>query len=382
MDFFEDQEDARRKTGRLVALFVLAVLSIIASVYAVVSGALVYATGEAQFWRPELFLAVVATTVAVVALGSLYKIAQLRGGGRVVAETLDGKLILSDSVDPQERKVLNVVEEMAIASGTPVPPVYVMQQETGINAFAAGYGPGDAVIGVTRGCIEQLSRDELQGVIAHEFSHILNGDMRLNIRLIGVLNGILIIGIIGYTVMRVMFYSGSGRSRNGGKGGGAAMAMLVVAVGLMVVGFLGTFFGNMIKAAVSRQREYLADGSAVQFTRNPTGVAGALKRIGAYAKGSTVATPRAVEASHMFFARAIKSGFSSMLATHPPLEERIRRIDPGWDGTYPEKRLPEPEPAPVVVAKLSLFRAAVMNVPSAKPTAGVPAMMTNTSLGS
>jgi len=336
MDFFESQDVARRKTGRLVLLFVLALVSIIASVYAVVAGAVVYSSEEMQFWHPELLLAVVATTVAVVAGGSLYKIAQLRGGGRFVAESMDGRLIPQDTADFNERKILNVVEEMAIASGTPVPPVYVMREEMGINAFAAGYSPNDAVIGVTRGCLEQLDRDELQGVIAHEFSHILNGDMRLNIRLIGLLNGILIIGIIGSTVMRVMFYSGGGRSRGKDKGGGAAMAILGVAIGLMAIGFLGTMFGNMIKAAVGRQREYLADASAVQFTRNPGGLSGALKRIGASVKGSIVGTPNAVEVSHMFFAGAIKSGFASMMSTHPPLPERIRRIEPGWDGEYPQ----------------------------------------------
>ena len=238
-----------------------------------------------------------------------------------------------------ERKVLNVVEEMAIASGTPVPPVYMMQDEKGINAFAAGYTTNDAVIGVTRGCVEHLSRDELQGVIAHEFSHIFNGDMRLNIRLIGILNGILIIGMIGYYVMRTMAFSGSGRRGKGGSGG----AVLAVGLGLMAIGFLGTMFGNMIKAAVSRQREFLADASAVQFTRDPGAVAGALKKIGAI--GAGVRNPAAVEVSHMFFARAVTSGINSAFATHPPLATRIRRIEPNWDGVYPRIEAP-PKPKP------------------------------------
>jgi len=359
MDFFESQDAARRKTGRLVFFFALAVVSIVLSVYAVVSAAVAYATKETQIWRPDLFLAVVVVTVAVVAFGSLYKIAQLRGGGRVVAETLGGRLIPPDTTNPQQRKILNVVEEMAIASGTTVPPVYLMQGEEGINAFAAGYSPDDAVIGVTKGCIEKLNRSQLQGVIAHEFSHILNGDMRLNIRLIGILNGILIIGMIGYFVMRITAFSGSGRSRGNDKGGGAAMAILAIGAGLAVVGFLGTLFGNLIKAAVSRQREYLADASAVQFTRDPDTIAGALKRIGAAAKGSLVASPNAAEASHMFFAKALASGFTSMFATHPRLEDRIRRIDPGWDGTYPvpgpvkpeqqrPARTPPPSPTDIV----------------------------------
>jgi Zn-dependent protease with chaperone function len=322
MDFFESQDAARQKTGRLVFLFVLAVVSIIVSVYVVVSGAFLYTTEaeEARLWDPGLFLAVATATVAVVAGGSLYKIAQLKGGGRVVAEALGGRLIPRDTTDPQQRKILNVVEEMAIASGTPVPPVYLMAGEKGINAFAAGYTPNDAVIGVTQGTIEQLTRSELQGVIAHEFSHILNGDMRLNIRLIGILNGILVIGIIGYFVLRSVAFTGSGRSRGRSKDGGGALAILAIGAGLAVVGFMGTLFGNLIKAAVSRQREYLADASAVQFTRDP---------------------------SHMFFAKALTSGLTSMFATHPRLEDRLRRIEPGWDGTYPPPRVLKPEePAP------------------------------------
>ena len=341
MDFFDRQDVARRKTGLLVVLFALATLSIIASVYLVVAAAMVYATKEVDFWHPELLVVATVATVAVIAGGSLYKIAALRGGGSVVAASLDGKLIAQDTTDVTERKVLNVVEEMAIASGTPVPPVYMMQNEKGINAFAAGYTTNDAVIGVTRGCVEHLSRDELQGVIAHEFSHIFNGDMRLNIRLIGILNGILIIGMIGYFVMRTMFYTGGGRRR--GKDGGATLAILAIGVGLMIVGFLGTLFGNMIKAAVSRQREYLADASAVQFTRDPGAVAGALKKIGSL--GSSVGNPAAAEVSHMFFARAITSGLNSMFSTHPPLKSRILRIDPGWEGTFPEFD-PRKPPAP------------------------------------
>ncbi|MCP3978620.1 MAG: M48 family metallopeptidase [bacterium] len=326
MDFFASQDSARRQTGRLVVLFALATVSIVASVYLVVVLALSYASKRVVLWQPELLAVVVVATTGVIVLGSLYKIGALRGGGSSVAESLGGRRLLQDSQDPLERKILNVVEEMAIASGTAVPPVYLMERESGINAFAAGYTPSDAVIGVTRGCVEQLSRDELQGVVAHEFSHILNGDMRLNIRLIGILHGILVIGMIGYYVLRTAAYS-----RRGKDSGGAAI--LAIGAGLAVVGFAGTFFGNLIKAGVSRQREYLADASAVQFTRDPQGVSGALKRIGA-AK-SLVENPAAVEVSHMFFARGIASGFSSMFSTHPPLPDRIRRIDPGWDGNYP-----------------------------------------------
>lgn len=344
MNFFESQDAARKQTGRLVFLFGVAVVSMILSIYLIVTLALAYVAGPEAggIWNPGLFLAVVAATVTVVTFGSLYKVAQLKGGGRVVAESLGGRLVARDSQDALERKVLNVVEEIAIAAGTPVPPVYLMAREQGINAFAAGYTPNDAVIGVTRGTIEQLNRSELQGVIAHEFSHILNGDMRLNIRLMGILNGILVIGLIGYFVLRSFAFGGRVRSRDR-NGGGVMIAILAVGAGLAVVGFMGTLCGNLIKAAVSRQREYLADASAVQFTRDPASIGGALKRIGGFVNGSAIADPHAAEASHMFFAKGLTSGLTSMFATHPALEDRIRRIEPGWDGTYPPPRVIEAE---------------------------------------
>ena len=264
----------------------------------------------------------------LIACGTLFKIAQLAGGGSVVAERLGGKRVFPNTTDPVERRLLNVVEEMALASGVPVPAVFFLAEEQGLNAFAAGYSPSDAVIGVTRGCAQQLNREQLQGVIAHEFSHILNGDMRLNLRLIGVLHGILLMGLVGRQLLRIGAYSGGSRRNN--KDGGLAY-LLLVGLAFMIVGFLGLLFGNLIKAAVSRQREYLADASAVQFTRNPGGIAGALKRIGAAVFGSKLVSPCAAEASHMYFA----SGVASMFATHPPLDDRIRRLDPQWDGEFP-----------------------------------------------
>ncbi|HUE86500.1 MAG TPA: M48 family metallopeptidase [Vicinamibacterales bacterium] len=339
-DFFERQDAARRNTTRLVVLFVLAVLAIMVSIHAVLAFALGYlGSGEtggmdvSLLRDPGIFVLAFVGTLVVVGGGSLFKVAQLSGGGRVVAEQLDGRLLSPDTADPAERQLMNVVEEMAIAGGTTAPPVYLMEEE-GINAFAAGFSPGEAVIGVTRGAARQLSRDELQGVIAHEFSHILNGDMRLNIRLIGLLHGILIIGMLGYFVLRMTAFSGH-RVRRSRDQGNAMLPLLAIGAGLMVVGFFGTFFGNLIKAAVSRQREYLADAAAVQFTRQPEGIAGALKKIGGVAAGSTIQNPNAPEASHMFFGRAT-SGLSAMFSTHPPLGERIRRIDPSWDGTFPE----------------------------------------------
>ncbi len=342
MDFFEHQDRARRQTGRLVLLFVAAVVGIIALTYPVIAmvfiGVSQKSGGQAGIWQPDLFIGVTAGVLAVVTMGSLFKLGQLRGGGRVVAESLGGRLVDAGTSDPDERQLLNVVEEMAIASGVPVPPVYMMHDEKGINAFAAGFKPEDAVIGVTRGCVQLLDRDELQGVIAHEFSHILNGDMRLNIRLIGMLHGILVIALIGQIVFRSMLYSGSGRrSRSSNsKEGGGKIAILTAAAALIAIGYVGFFFGGLIKAAVSRQREFLADASAVQFTRYPKGIGGALAKIGGYSYGSTVNSPRASEVSHMFFGQGVKSWLGAATATHPPLPERIRRVDPDWDGQFPK----------------------------------------------
>ena len=340
-DFFDRQDIARRNTGRLVLLFVLAVLAIMASIDLLFAATMGYLSRDPETgaidWSlatdPQLVGIAVVGTLVVVGGGTLFKIAQLRGGGRVIAEELGGRRLNPDTSAPAERQLLNVVEEMAIASGTPAPPVYLLDEEDGINAFAAGFTINDAVIGVTRGAVERLSRDELQGVIAHEFSHILNGDMRLNIRLIGLLNGILIIGMLGYFMLRAAAFSGSRHRRSGRDS--SPLPLLALGAGLMVVGFLGTFFGNLIKAGVSRQREFLADASAVQFTRQPAGIAGALKRIGGFVRESTVRSPNAPEASHMFFGRAT-SGLSGLFATHPPLVERIRKLEPSWDGQFAE----------------------------------------------
>jgi len=325
-NFYERQDVARRNTKWLVVMFVLAVLGIVGTTFVVTAIALGASGGEIPL---EVPVGASVVALALIGGGSAFKIAQLAGGGTVVAERLGGRRIYPNTTDPVERRLLNVVEEMALASGVPVPPVFLLTEEQGLNAFAAGFSPSDAVIGITRGCAEQLTRDQLQGVIAHEFSHILNGDMRLNLRLIGVLHGILVMGLVGRELLRVASYGGGRRSRSDKNNGGAYL--LVIGLIFLLVGFIGLFFGNLIKAAVSRQREFLADASAVQFTRNPEGIAGALKRIGAAVFGSKLISPRAAEASHMYFAE----GLNSMFATHPPLDERIHRLDPGWDGIYP-----------------------------------------------
>ena len=343
MDFFEHQERARRKSLILILYFAVAVVLIIVAVYFAVSVAF-FGMGSymedldaaKRIINSELFLGVAGATLFLILCGTLYKVAALSGGGETVALSQGGRLVPPASSNHHERKVLNVVEEMAIASGMPVPTVYVLEEQ-GINAFAAGYTVDDAVIGVSRGCIELLSRDELQGVMAHEFSHILNGDMRTNIRLIGVLHGIILIGLLGRGILRSIGQSTRHvRRRSNNKGGGGGIfAILFLGAFLVAIGYIGVLFGRLIKSALSRQREYLADASAVQFTRNPDGIAGALKKIGGLVHGSTIAHPGAEEVSHMYFGNALKPSFFNGFATHPPLEKRIRRIDPSFEGTYP-----------------------------------------------
>ena len=381
MNFFESQDRVSRNTTLLVVLFVLAVVALIIMTNVLI--VIVFGFIDSQQLRDgetltrqmdwKTFAAVGAGVSVVVLAGSLYKIMALSAGGKVVAESLSGQLIARNTQDLNQRKLLDVVEEMAIASGTPAPPVYLLANERGINAFAAGLSPRDAVIGVTQGAIERLSREQLQGVIAHEFSHIFNGDMRLNIRLMGALNGILILGMLGYYLLYSASFSG--RRRGNDKGGGGILAL---AIGLMAIGFAGTFFGALIRAAVSRQREYLADASAVQFTRNPNGIAGALKRIGGLEAGSRVENPGAPEVSHAFFAQGI-SGFMQMLsATHPPLAKRILRIDPQWDGKFDSSDRPDAARVEVQAgeAKTMTRQAAVNKVGAFAAGAAVADVMT------
>jgi Zn-dependent protease with chaperone function len=339
MDFFERQNHARKRTKLLVFYFVVAVILIVLSIYAVVMVGLnlshqqhhqrnPYQSQQAPspmvWWNAEALLAVGFGTLAVIFIGSAWKSNQLSGGGGSVATLMGGRLVDQNTTDPNERKLLNVVEEMAIASGTPMPQVYVLHNEQGINAFAAGHTPSDAAIGVTRGCIELLSRDELQGVIGHEFSHILNGDMRLNLRLLGIIFGILCLATIG----RILLYARSGsRDKNN--------MLPILGIALLIVGGIGVFFGRLIQAAVSRQREFLADASSVQFTRNPGGLSGALQKIGRYSYGSKLQSEHAPDLCHMFFGNGLGDAMFGSLATHPPIPDRIHAIDPTWDGKFP-----------------------------------------------
>ena len=342
MDFFEQQAKAHRKTKWLVIYFAMAVVAMIAAIYVAVmlifSGVqshrhhYYYGQTQPQFvlWNSQILFGVGIVTLAIIGIGSLYKTMALSAGGSVVSEMMGGRLVKPNTTDPDERKLLNVVEEIAIASGVPVPQVYVMDEEDGINAFAAGHKPGDATVTVTRGCMKLLSRDELQGVIGHEFSHILNGDMRLNLRLMGIIFGILCLAIIG----RVLLQTARGGGRSRGQNPLPLLGLL-----LLVIGYIGVFFGRLIQAAVSRQREFLADASSVQFTRNPGGITGALKKIGGLGEtGSRLSHAHAEELSHMFFGNGVSEPFIGLLETHPPLTERIRVFDPNFDGKFPYVR--------------------------------------------
>jgi Zn-dependent protease with chaperone function len=351
-NFFEHQATARRKTGLLVFYFIAAVIGLVLAVYLLFTAVFAYPDVKAgetpTIVHPFRFIAVTMGVLLLVSGFTAYKVASLSGGGRSVALMLGARELSGSTRVAAEKRLLNVVEEMSIASGVPMPPVYVMDDEEGINAFAAGYSPDDGVVAVSKGALEYLTRDELQGVVAHEFSHILNGDMRLNIRLMGIVFGILGLALIGEILMR------SSRGSKRGKGG----QLVLFGLGLWLIGLIGAFFGNLIKAAVSRQREYLADASAVQFTRNPDGIGGALQKIGGLEKGPNLDHPNAPEASHMFFGDALLAKrFTNLMATHPPLEDRIRRVLPHWDGEYPvvrrlsdraaDERKPRKEPPPL-----------------------------------
>jgi Zn-dependent protease with chaperone function len=328
VNFFEHQDRSRRQTRWLILVFAVAVLAVIVVVDIVLMlslGLIGTEEGVPLFSRENLsanldvLLGGALATGALIGIASLYKSLALRGGGGQVARSLGGTLVDPDSRDPLRRRLVNVVEEIALASGVPVPEIYVLEQEAGINAFAAGYSPSDAAVAVTRGTLEQLDRNELQGVIAHEFSHILNGDMRLNIRLIGVLFGILVLALIGRRILYHSHYLGRSRNNEG-------FVVLGAALALVAVGYVGLFFGRVIKSAVSRQREYLADASAVQFTRDPDSISGALKKIAVNSQHSYLMTDTE-EVGHMLFGPGRSM---SLLATHPPLFQRIQRIEPGF----------------------------------------------------
>ena len=334
--FFENQQLARRNTTLLVLTYFLAVAGVIVAVDLVLVGGWLYGFADLHAAKgrspgllallhavpPKVYILGAMGTALVVFVVSGWNIMQLASGGKAVADLVGARRVSPETKDALERRLMNVVEEMSIASGVRVPGVYIMDGEQGINAFAAGYDVSDSIVAVTRGTLETLNRDELQGVVAHEFSHILNGDMRLNIRMIGVLAGIVFIGSIGDFIMR---------SQRGSSDSKAAVPIFLGGLALLIIGYIGLFFARLIKAAASRQREFLADASSVQFTRNPDGIAGALDQIGVSSAGALIANRHAEDVSHMFFGQGIEVTLSGLFDTHPPLEERIARVHSRFD---------------------------------------------------
>ena len=369
MDFFDQQEQVRRQTRLLLAYFTASVGVIVVLAYVIFASFVLpflkplphgprahdvvlpffWLLGEVIYhplhylrwtWDAGLFAGFAAAAAVMIALGSFYKIRQLAAGGPVVAEWLGGRRVEPDSADPDEQKLRNVIEEMALASGMPVPEIYVLDNERGINAFAAGHTRSDVAIGVTRGCLKLLSRDELQGVIAHEFSHILNGDTRLNMRLMGVSHGVLWPVIVG----RVLVHGSNRPSEPGesildGDASPLRLPFLLAGYPLIAAGSIGLPFVRLIKSAICREREWLADAAAVQFTRNPPGIGGALKKIGGLYKQGRLDTPHAEVASHLYFANSSCNPWLGCLSTHPPLARRILAIDPVFDGQFPKVEL-------------------------------------------
>ncbi len=378
MDFFTAQDRARRQTQWLVIGFAGALIALTVAFYWLVwlietltpsqAAAGGYAVAPA-FWDAKRLLWVAVGVVGIVGGASFVKVGQYRAGGGAVASSLGGRKVDATTRSPNERRLMNVVEEMSIASGVPVPEVYVLDDEPGINAFAAGYGPDEAAIAVSRGCLDLLSRDELQGVVAHEFSHILNGDMRLNLRLAGILFGLFVLVIIGRGFLHSMRFARVGGSNRKG-GGGAVVAILLIGLAVFLLGMLGQFFGRLIQAAISRQREFLADASAVQFTRQPAGIRDALRRIGGSEVGSRVQHQQAEGLAHCFFSTALQSSFGGLFRTHPPLEQRIRQLDPRWDGSFLHQAAPpadEPSPRARTSPPVVPVAAAVVSAMAAAP---------------
>jgi Zn-dependent protease with chaperone function len=335
MNFFQAQERARIASNWLIVWFSLAVIGVIASIYAVAVFAKSWLVpgnhgqqAAIQWLDPNLAVYIGPMAGGLILIGSLYKLTQLSAGGSVVARDLGGRAVDPATTDSLERRLINVIEEMAIASGIPAPEAWIMDAEDGINAFAAGTDPANAVIGITRGCLERFNRDELQGVVAHEFSHILNGDMKLNMRLTGWIFGLVMIAMIGRMLLELLRHIRVSSDSSKATG----VIILIAAAGAVVwlIGSIGALFARLMQAAVSRQREYLADASAVQFTRHPAGIANALKKIGGFSLQGAIRSSGASEARHLFFAGSdfLTFGF----ATHPPLENRIRALEPNWNG--------------------------------------------------
>lgn len=344
MNFFEHQEHAHRKTSILILYFILAVFLIVIAVNALIVSAIVVVQTqnkpmiprhEILAWFILVGKYVSPSVIGIILLGTLITLFKLKGGGLALAEMVKARPIEYTSSDFLEKRLVNVVEEMSIAAGVPIPKLFVMDNEPAINAFVAGIKPADTVMVVTKGALDNLTREELQGVIGHEYSHILNSDMLINLRLIAILAGILMIGQAGFNIIRIF---SSSRSTSSDSKSNFPVVIIFVGLGLVIIGYIGLFFGRLIKAGVSRQRELLADASSVAYTRNPEGLVNALRRIAQSDKGALLKNNHAEDISHLCFSPSSPViFFKSLLATHPPLAFRIKQIDP--DGIYSSRPL-------------------------------------------
>ncbi|MEQ9061832.1 MAG: M48 family metallopeptidase [Gammaproteobacteria bacterium] len=365
--FYEHQDRARKRTRLLVAYYLLAVAFVVVALNGLAwAVSALLTSGEApapslpQWLAGGTWVAVTAVTLAVIVGASVVTTLRLAGGGPALARMLRARQLAPSTQDADERRLLNVVEEISIASGVPVPAVYVLDAEPGINAFVAGTRPSETVMVMTRGALEHFTRDELQGVVAHEFSHIFNHDMRLNIRLMGVVAGLVVIAQLG----RFMLRAGShGRARDSAQ-------LIGIGIAILAIGYLGSLLAAMIKAAISRQREFLADASAVQFTRNPRGIATALWRIKTHAAGSRLDSPHAEDVSHFCIAESVRYFFAGLMATHPPLDARIRAVDASF---VPPRDAPR-DTAPAGHADMRAAAGVVSGAAAPGAVAGVAAL--------
>jgi Zn-dependent protease with chaperone function len=332
VDFFAAQARARQQSRLLGWGFAACLLLVVLALNAIVLSALriAWATGKnaeplegsLTAWalaHPGTVLLVSLVTAGFIGVAGFTRHLQLRGGGGYVARSVGGVRVERGTPDARRRQLHNIVEEMALASGVPVPEIYVLEQDDSINAFAAGHTTANAAVAVTRGALLHLNRDQLQGVIAHEFSHVLNGDMRLSIRLMSMVFGLMAVSLAGRLLIRLSAASrgGSGRSRG-------VVPLLLIGVAIAIVGQIGFWAGRILQAWISRKRECLADASAVQFTRHPDGLRDALLRIAAQGTPHRSGASGMEEIAHMLLVPDTRR----LLATHPSLEERVRELDP------------------------------------------------------
>ena len=338
MNFWEAQRRAKSKTALYIGVFT--VLTLIAALLAEWAMRLFAADSYSSPEVPYVGLGFLAITFGVAAFNYMN---YLQMGGNYVAESVGAELVDPYTRNPKERQLLNIVEEIALATSLPVPHVYILEANE-INAFAAGTSPDNAAITVTRGCLNLLNRDELQGVLAHEFGHIYNRDMTIGMRVAAMIMGFFIVTFIGLRLLQ--FSSFSRRNDEEDRRGGSPVVM--IALIFLLAGTITWFFGSILQAMVSRQREYLADASSVQYTRNPSGIASALKKI---ALSSVSDMPRSAQPfAHLYF-NEHSSFWSRIFATHPPIEERIAAIEGGKyeieEPIFPPSKHAPPPPPPI-----------------------------------